>query len=173
MNQLNLDDPYLRYYAQQAGSGVNNVYRGAEYQRGHGIGSFLGGLFRTVTPLLKSGARALGREAFKSGIGLVGDIVHNVPPKVAAKNRIRELTGNLKRKADLKIDDLMGGSGYKRKRNQVTVQSLKKLLNVKKRQGRKKKPAKRSRKPKSQVKRKKAAPKRQKRKTASSKDIFD
>jgi hypothetical protein len=131
MNQLNLDDPYLRYYANQAGHGVSNVYRGAEYQRGHGIGSFLGGLFRTVTPLLKSGVKVLGKEALRSGVGLMNDLIYAVPPNDAVKNRVKELTGNLKRRADQKIDSVMEGSGYKRSRKHVTIQSIAKLLSKK------------------------------------------
>lgn len=169
---LNLDDPYLRYYAQQAGSGVSNVYRGVEYQRGHGIGSFLGGLFRTVTPLLKTGLKVLGRETLRSGVGLAGDLAFNVPPKVAVRNRVKELTGNLKRKADSKIDDVMRGSGYKRKRKQVTIQSLRKLLNVKKTQGKRKRSAKKQRKQNSQGRRKrKNSPQNKKR--SIRKDIFE
>ena len=34
-----MNDPYFRYYSHQAGSGYN-VYRGAPYQEGYGIGSF-------------------------------------------------------------------------------------------------------------------------------------
>lgn len=58
---LNLQDPYLAYYKNQLGSGVSVVYKGAPYQRGHGIGSFLGGLFRTITPLLSQELKLWGR----------------------------------------------------------------------------------------------------------------
>jgi hypothetical protein len=39
------------------------IYNGSVYQRGHGLGSFLKGLFCTVAPLFKSGVKTLGREA--------------------------------------------------------------------------------------------------------------
>ncbi|XP_043476195.1 glutamic acid-rich protein-like [Leptopilina heterotoma] len=40
---------YENYYTSQVGrGGVSQVYVGSAYQRGHGIGSFLGGLFRRV-----------------------------------------------------------------------------------------------------------------------------
>lgn len=128
MIRLDMDDPYLKYYTNQAGSGVSNVYRGAEYQRGHGIGSFLGGLFRSVTPLLSSGVKALGKEALRSGIGFVGDLAHAIPAKEAIQRRVQEMTGNLKRRADSKIESVMTGYGYKRKRKSVTAQSIKRLL---------------------------------------------
>lgn len=166
MIRLDMDDPYLKYYTHQAGSGVSNVYRGAEYQRGHGIGSFLGGLFRSVTPLLKSGVKALGKEALRSGLGFVGDIVHSVSPKEAVRNRVKEMTGNLKRRADNKIESIMEGSGYKRHRKAVTIQSIERLLQGKKvKKQPKRKPNKR---PKKGRKKRKTV----KRKNTTVKDIF-
>lgn len=132
MTTLNTQDPYLNYYKHQLGSGVSVVYKGVPYQRGHGIGSFLGGLFRTISPLLKSGAKTVGQEAFKTGINLLTDVIGAaVPPEQAFGARMKEFTTNLKRRADAKVDNVMGGSGYKRKRPRVTTQSLKRLLAVK------------------------------------------
>lgn len=128
---LDLQDPYLAYYKLQLGRGIGVVYKGAAHQRGHGIGSFLGGLFRTITPLLKSGAKAMGSEALKTGVNLLGDIVSSVPPNQAMTSRVKEFTANLKRKADNKIERVMNGSGYKRKKHHVTPQSLQRLLAVK------------------------------------------
>lgn len=127
---LNIHDPYLAYYKNQLGSGVSVVYKGAPHQRGHGIGSFLGGLFRSIAPLLKSGAKAVGQEALRSGINVLSDIAGTMPPNKAFGVRMKEFTTNLKRRADNKIDNVMKGSGYKRKRARVTTQSLKKLLTV-------------------------------------------
>lgn len=128
---LNIQDPYLSYYKHQLGSGVSIVYKGAAYQRGHGIGSFLGGLFRTISPLLKSGTKAIGQEALKTGINLLSDVIGTVPPEQAFGARMKEFTTNLKRRADNKIDSAMKGSGYKRKKPRVTTQSLQRLLAVK------------------------------------------
>src|SRR5215468_9002661 len=91
---MNPNDPYLAYYRQQQlGHGVSSVYRGAAYQRGHGIGSFLGGLFRTISPLLKSGASTVGKEALRTGVGFLGDIAAGtVHPKDAAGVRFKEFT---------------------------------------------------------------------------------
>lgn len=166
MIRLDMDDPYLKYYTHQAGSGVSNVYRGAEYQRGHGIGSFLGGLFRSVTPLLKSGVKALGKEALRSGLGFVSDMAYSVPAKESVRNRVKEMTGNLKRRADNKIESLMEGSGYKRRRKAVTIQSIERLLQRKT----VKKQAKR--KPNKQPNKGRKKRKTVKRKSPSVKDIF-
>jgi hypothetical protein len=53
---------YHEYYLNQAGRGYP-VYVGTRYQRGHGLGSIFGSLFKSAVPLLKRGAKTLGREA--------------------------------------------------------------------------------------------------------------
>lgn len=108
--------PYEHYYSHQAGSGIGIVYRGANHQRGHGIGSFLGGLFRSVLPLLARGAKAVGKEALNAGVGLLSDVVSARDLDESIKTRFKTATSNLKRKADSKMDSVMSGSGYKIKR---------------------------------------------------------
>ena len=63
------DIVYKNYYLNQAGHGIP-VYRGAGLQRGHGLGSILGGLLRSAAPLMKSAAKTIGREALNFGVGL-------------------------------------------------------------------------------------------------------
>jgi hypothetical protein len=53
---------YHEYYLNQAGKGYP-VYVGTRYQRGHGLGSIFESLFKSAVPLLKRGAKTLGREA--------------------------------------------------------------------------------------------------------------
>lgn len=108
--------PYQHYYTHQAGSGIGIIYKGVPHQRGNGIGSFLGGLFRSVLPLLTSGARVVGKEALNAGIGLLSDIASARPLKQSLQSRLKDVNSNLKRKADEKIDSLMSGSGYKNRR---------------------------------------------------------
>lgn len=112
----NIICPYEHYYTHQAGSGIGVIYKGALHQRGHGIGSFLGGLFRSVLPLLSSGAKVIGKEALNAGVGLLKDMAATRPMEESIKNRFKEATSNLKRRADNKIDTVMSGSGYKSKR---------------------------------------------------------
>lgn len=151
---------YIEYYDSQVGSGgVDHVFVGSPYQKGHGIGQFLGGLFRKALPFLKRGAKAVGREALRAGMHIIDDVsTHNVPFKNALRNRAYESTHNLKRKAEEKIDNLMKGSGYKRgarklkkqlpgKRRRRRVSKKNKLKKTKK-VIRKKKPVKRNKKKK-------------------------
>lgn len=69
---------YQNYY-QTGGdlhSGVGRVYIGKTFQRGAGVGSFLGGVFRYVLPLLKRGALTVGREALNTGLNIATDITN-------------------------------------------------------------------------------------------------
>lgn len=108
-------------------SGIERVYVGAPNQRGHGIGSFLGGLFRRVLPLLSKGARAIGKEVARSGMNVARDVIQrDIPFKEAFNSRMKDSAENLKRKAEEKIDILMEGSGYKTPRKS----NIQHLINI-------------------------------------------
>lgn len=120
-----MDDTELlsKYYIAQAGSGGSAFYSGPIYQRGSGrnqrgagIGSFLGGLFRRILPVLRKSAAAVGREVINSGTNFIGDIDNNTNPRDALKNRSREVVTNLAKKA-------MYGEGYKGKQTTRKRQS--------------------------------------------------
>lgn len=103
------------YYHSQfgGGRGVPNVFVGSSRQRGHGLGSWFSGLFRSALPLLAKGARAVGKEALRAGVNILDDVTeNNAGFKEAFHNRVNESGRNLKRKATDKINKLMEGSGY-------------------------------------------------------------
>jgi len=84
---------------------VGPVYRVSfRVQRGNGIGSFFRGLFRFVKPLLYSGAKAVGKEAFKTGSNIITDMLNKEPKQPVGdifKNRLRQkITSNKKLKND-------------------------------------------------------------------------
>ena len=58
---------YEDYYQTQVGHGLP-VFIGGKSTRGRGLGNLLGGLFRSVVPLLKSGGKALLKEGAKTGM---------------------------------------------------------------------------------------------------------
>ena len=64
---------YIAYYENQVGSGggIEHFYQGSPYQRGHGIGSFLGGLFCRALPILTNGFKAVGKEVLRSGVNIL------------------------------------------------------------------------------------------------------
>ena len=75
-------DRYTRYYVNQSGGGgeIGSVYRASfRMQRGNGIGSFFRGLFRFVKPLLFSVAKAVVKEALKTGSNIMTDILNKEP----------------------------------------------------------------------------------------------
>lgn len=106
-------DYVTQYYLRQAGGG--QFYAGTTYQKGYGIGSWLGGLFRTVLPILKKGAVAVGKEAARAGSHILADVASGENFKMSARKHGGEAVQNLKRKAT----GAMSGSGAI-KRGRVT-----------------------------------------------------
>ena len=82
-------DFYEQYYAEQSGSGMP-VFYGARGQRGHGLGSFLSGLFRRVMPFLSRGAKALGKTALRTGLDIANDVVEGSSFRDSASKRVPE-----------------------------------------------------------------------------------
>ena len=106
-----MTNPYVRYYLDQQGHGMP-VFRGP-WQIGHGqMGYGLGGLFRSIAraimPMAKSGAKALGNIALKSGAIFVGDVLAGKNVKEAAKARALEAANVAKKKA---VNKLMNQTG--------------------------------------------------------------
>lgn len=138
---------------EQARTGNGSFYSGPVYQkgagysqRGSGVGSFLGGLFRKILPILRKGTVAVGREAVNSGTNFINDVNHNVDPRKALKKRSREAAVNLVKK-------VLHGDGYKTRSNKRKRQSTSiiRKSNIKK----KKKVTPRSAKKNKQIKKKK------------------
>jgi hypothetical protein len=128
-------DRYTRYYVNQSGGGggeIGPVYRASfRMQRGNGIGSFFRGLFRFVKPLLYSGAKAVGKEALKTGPHIITDFLIKEPEQPMGdifKTRFTEAKGNLEQKMKM-----MKGSGLslRRKRQPKKSQSQGKPRKVK------------------------------------------
>lgn len=103
---------------------------------GYGIGSFLGGLFRFVVPLIKKGSVAVGKELLRSSADIVDDITSKsdrVSFEEAVKKRGGEAVKNLKRKAVAKMQTGSGvGGGSKAAKKQKTTHSSSKSSSVKK-----------------------------------------
>lgn len=139
---------YETYFNSQVGyggggysRGIGQIFIGAPHQRGHGgIGSFLAGLFRKVLPLLSRGAKAVGKEALRTGLNIVSDVTNqNTPIKESFRKRMKESSENLKRKAEEKLDKMMEGSGYKRGRYLALPHSVGTLSSVRRRGKKKRK----------------------------------
>lgn len=159
MTPKNTHDIYTEYYLNQAGSGFSNIYAGPSYQKGYGIGSFLGGLFRTIYPILKKGSAVFGSELLKSGANIITDLSKNEEPQQVIKKRGKETINNLSKR----VGDHMFGAGYradgklKRRQSSATVGSVKKQKKVTKKSSKTKKTTKKTtKKSKNKKKRSKA-----------------
>ena len=78
---------YECYYKEQAGSGLP-IFVGARGQRGHGLGSFVSGLFRSAVPMIKKGLATFGKHALQTGLEIANDAVDGGNLKSSAKRRI-------------------------------------------------------------------------------------
>lgn len=75
------------------------VFKGNRYQRGFGLGSIFSSIFRAATPLVKSGMKYLGREAIKTGLNTVDDIIEGKNAKQALRDRIHLSKENMQKDA--------------------------------------------------------------------------
>ena len=79
---------YEHYYTQQVGMGIP-VFTGPRTQRGYGLGGILGGLFRSAMPLIRQGAKTLGRQVLSTGVGIETLLSYGSDAKAS------QLTGSL------------------------------------------------------------------------------
>ena len=83
------------------------VFAGARIQRGHDLGSILGGFFRRLfLPFVKNNAKNVLTNAVKTGIKVADDVLERRSLKESAKRRVSaELVRGLK---------FQSGSGVRR-----------------------------------------------------------
>ena len=72
----------LQVGVERGGGGV-----GGRNYRGRGLGNLLGGLGRTLIPLLKSGEKALLKEGARTGMQLAQDVLSGQHLKSALQHR--------------------------------------------------------------------------------------
>ena len=99
---------YEDYYTRQSGEEVP-VFYGARTQRGHGLGSTLGGLFRRALPFLSSGVKLLGQQA----MNVASDMIDGKSFQDSAKGRLKE---RIKKFVTSNPIIPQPGSGVRRKR---------------------------------------------------------
>ena len=127
---MKMNNPYVRFYLDQQGRGMP-VFRGSAWQMGHGQNRYgLGGLFRSVArsvmPLVKSGAKALGNIALNSGANFVSDVLAGKNVKQAAKARALEGVNTAKTKAAQRVQRFtQTAQGRARTRSRNTRRSTK------------------------------------------------
>ena len=83
--------------------------RGEDIKEDMDLAVSLGGLFKAAMPLLKKGAKTLGREVLKTGLNIAGDVVQGRNIKQAAEARLKSTGQNLFQKAM----DMVGPPGQR------------------------------------------------------------
>ena len=105
-------DMYLDYYTRQRGDGMMPVFVGAPYQRGHGLGSILSGLFSKIVPFFRTNGRRIVSNLLRTGVDVATDVLEKKRGFTdAVKERVPE---GIKRTAqDI---DWQSGSGIAKRR---------------------------------------------------------
>jgi len=81
---------YEDHYSRQV-NGLMPVFISIRQQRGHGLGSALGGIFlRFVIPFFKSHGKALASDALKTGVSVVENVLGRRKAKESVKKRVPE-----------------------------------------------------------------------------------
>ena len=70
-------------------------FEGFPYQRGAGIGSIFGGLFRFLLPMLKTAGKEIGREGLAVGARVLGDLAQGKNLRHSVINETSEGLRNL------------------------------------------------------------------------------
>ena len=66
------------------------MFRGRAVQKGYGLGSVLGGLFKSALPLLTKAGTSIGKSLLRTGINVAKDTISGQNIKKSLKNRFTE-----------------------------------------------------------------------------------
>jgi hypothetical protein len=122
-----MDNPYMNYYVEQAGSGYA-VYSGTRYQNGNG---FFGKILKQLKPAIKY----LGRQGLKTVSSIGRDLLNGENFVESAKSNLLNTGRNIMSDAIDKAEKYaeQTGNGLKRKRVYKRRSTLVKKKIVKKR----------------------------------------
>ena len=81
---------YADYYTRQQKGGEMPYFAGSRYQRGHGLGSMLSGLFRRIVPFVRNNAKTWGASLLKTGMQVADDVLQGKRILDSAKQRVPE-----------------------------------------------------------------------------------
>ena len=74
---------YENYYLNQLGHG-NLYFSGGHLQQDYKLGNIFSAISKTIVPLIKSGAKANGKQTLKSGVGFASVVIKEKNVKQAA-----------------------------------------------------------------------------------------
>ena len=95
---------YQSYYLNQIGHD-GPYFSGAPFKNGYGLGGIFSSLAKSIMPLIKSGAKAIGKQALNGGLGFVSNVLAGKNAKEAAVERAKMAGSSL----------LQQAAGHKRK----------------------------------------------------------
>lgn len=134
-NILDSTQDYNTYYNLQAGGNLP-YFAGSTIQTGHGIGSMLANVFKgTVLPIIKRGAKVVGKELLNTGLTVASDVMNGENFKSSAKKNLVNSGKNLLN--NLTTSLINPKKSMKRKSKQTT--SSRKLMKHGQKQNKKRK----------------------------------
>ena len=102
-------------YFMQKGNGTP-IFIGTRGQRGHGLGSILGGFFRTAFPLLKRGLVIFGKHALRTGAKIANDVADGEKFGDSSRKRVRETINEV-------VPGVLDQSGSGKRRRRMSRQN--------------------------------------------------
>ena len=85
---------YENYYLSQVGHGMP-YFAGARVQQGYGLGNLFSSIVKSVLPLVKKGAKTLGKQVLQSGVDFASDVLQGKNVKQAAIDQAKAAGTNL------------------------------------------------------------------------------
>ena len=126
LHPLDCTKLYEEYYLNQTGRGMA-AFTGAHYQRGHGLGNMLRSLTKFAIPFLKKGAKAVGKQAMKTGMNIAQEVMLGQNIKKAAKRHLSQgLTELVTQQGRGQARRRRGPPGERIKRRKIVIPSRKK-----------------------------------------------
>ena len=122
-------DSFYEDQAVLSGHGLPG-FKGMPYQRGGGLGNFLGRLFRSVLPVLKKAGKAMGKQAVATGADIMADVARGRNLKEAAEEHGRTGVANLFEQGAR----TMKGEGLGTRPEEVTTKPIKRKAKSTKKQ---------------------------------------
>ena len=92
---------YENYYLSQVGHGMP-YFAGARVQQGYGLGNLFSSIAKSVLPLVKKGAKTLGKQVLQSGVDFASDVLQGKNVKQAAIDQAKAAGTNLLQAAQRK-----------------------------------------------------------------------
>ena len=115
----------------QVGNGAMAYFHGAPVQRGYGLGGLLSGLWRSAVPLLKRGAKAVGKTLLSSGMDVAGDVLSGKNLKTSVKSRAKEATDQLTNQAVKRVQNTLSRQNGRGKKSTKRLQQQRLVTSTK------------------------------------------